>query len=344
MEKLIDLRSDTVTKPSPEMRRAMAEAEVGDDVFGEDPTVNALQEKSAELLGKEASIFVSSGTMANQLAIRAQTHHGDEIIADKNCHNFKYESGGVAALSGVLVHTIDGERGILRVEQIKEAIRPKDHHFAPTRLISLENTHNQGGGSIYPLEETIRIRELADERGLVMHLDGARLFNASVASGIAVKEYARYFESVSFCLSKGLGCPVGSMVAGSAELIDTVHRYRKMYGGGMRQVGILAAAGIYALDNNISRLKEDHDNAKELAGALHSIKGVTINPDEVETNIVIFDVAGTGREAQSVTNDLRARGVLMLPTAQTRIRAVTHLDVTVEDIGHAIEAIYQVLA
>jgi len=177
-----------------------------------------------------------------------------------------------------------------------------------------------------------------------MHLDGARLFNASVASGIEAREYARHFESVSFCLSKGLGCPVGSMVAGSAELIDTVHRYRKMYGGGMRQVGILAAAGIYVLDNNISRLKEDHDNAKELAGALHPLKGVTINPDEVETNIVIFDVAGTGREAQSVTNDLRTRGVLMLPIAQTRIRAVTHLDVTVEDIGHAIEAIHRVLA
>ncbi|NIO05809.1 MAG: low-specificity L-threonine aldolase [Proteobacteria bacterium] len=344
MQKLVDLRSDTVTKPSPEMRKAMVEAEVGDDVFGEDPTVNALQKKAAELLAKEASIFVSSGTMANQLAIRAQTHHGDEIIADKNCHNFKFESGGVAALSGVLVHTIEGERGILKVEQIKEAIRPKDHHFAITRLISLENTHNQGGGSIYPLEEIIRIRELADEEGLAMHLDGARLFNASVASGIAVKEYARYFDSVSFCLSKGLGCPVGSLVVGSAELIDKVHRYRKMYGGGMRQVGIIAAAGIYALDHNIPRLKEDHGNAKELSGALHRIKGVAINPEEVETNIVIFDVAGTGMDAQSVTDRLRERGVLVLPRSPTRVRAVTHLDVDVEDMGRAIEAIHQILS
>ncbi len=343
MPKLIDLRSDTVTKPSPEMRKAMAEAEVGDDVFGEDPTVNALQEKAAELLGKEAAIFVCSGTMANQVAIRAQTHHGDEIIADKNCHTFNCEAGGVAALSGVLVNTIEGNRGILTVDQIREAIRPEDHHFAPTRLISLENTHNRGGGSIYPLEEILKIHELAQEMGLLMHLDGARLFNASVASGIAVKEYARYFDSVSFCLSKGLGCPVGSLVVGSADLIDKVHRYRKMFGGGMRQVGIIAAAGIYALDHNISRLKEDHDNAKELAGAFHSIKGVTINPEEVETNIVIFDVVGTGMDAQSVTDRLRERGVLMLPISPTRVRAVTHLDVDVKDMGRAIEAIHQIL-
>lgn len=344
MARVIDLRSDTVTKPTAEMRRAMAEAEVGDDVYGEDPTVNALQDKAAKLLGKEAAIFVCSGTMANQLAIKAQTHHGDQIIADKNCHTFTSEAGAVAALSGVLVHTIEGERGILKVEQIKQAIRPKDHHFAPTHLISLENTHNRGGGSVYPLEEIAKIRELAQEVGLRMHLDGARLFNASVASGIQAREYARYFDSASFCLSKGLGCPVGSLVVGSAELIDTVHRFRKMFGGGMRQVGILAAAGIYALDNNISRLKEDHENAKELAGALHAIKGVAISPEEVETNIVIFDVAGTGMDAQSVTERLRACGVLMLPRSPTQIRAVTHLDVDAEDIGHAIETIHQVLS
>lgn len=344
MKKLIDLRSDTFTKPNPEMRRAMAEAEVGDDVFGEDPTVNALQTMAADLLAKEAAIFVCSGTMANQLAIRAQTHHGDEIIADKNCHTFNFESGAVAALSGVLVHTIEGKRGILEAWQIKEAVRPTDHHFAPTRLISLENTHNRGGGSVYPLEEIVKIHELADEMGLAMHLDGARLFNASVTSGIEAREYARYFDSVSFCLSKGLGCPVGSLVAGSAKLIDTVHRYRKMFGGGMRQAGILAAAGIYALEHNISRLKDDHDNAKKLAKALHAIKGVAIDPAEVETNIVIFDVAGTGMDAEDVTDRLKKRGVLMLPIAQTRIRAVTHLDVNREDIDQAIETILQVLS
>lgn len=320
----------------------MAEAEVGDDVFGEDPTVNELQKKAAKLLGKEASIFVCSGTMANQLAIKAQTHHGDEIIADKNCHTFNYEAGAVAALSGVLVHTIEGKRGILEVQQIKEVIRPKDHHFAQTRLICLENTHNRGGGSVYPLEEIVKIRKLAEETGLLMHLDGARLFNASVASGIEAKEYARYFDSVSFCLSKGLGCPVGSLVAGSARLIDTVHRYRKMFGGGMRQVGILAAAGIYAFEHNISRLKEDHDNAKELARALHAIKGVTINLEDVETNIVIFDVAGTGMDAYTVIDHLKQSGVLMLPISQTKIRAVTHLDVSDKDIDQAIETIRQV--
>ena len=344
MYEAIDLRSDTLTQPSAEMRRAIAEAEIGDDVFGEDPSVNALQEKAAQLLGKEAAIFVCSGTMGNQLAIRAQTQHGDEIIAEKDSHTINFEAGGVAALSGVLVNTLEGKRGILRVEQIKEAMRPKDHHFAPTRLICLENTHNRGGGSVYPLEEIVRIRDLAEETGLRMHLDGARLFNASVASGVEPREYARYFDSVSFCLSKGLGCPVGSVVGGSAELIDTVHRFRKMFGGGMRQAGILAAAGLYALKHNIARLKEDHDTAKTLARALHSIEGVSINPDEVETNIVIFEVAETGRDAQIITDLLKERGVLVFPISQTRIRAVTHLDVSRPDIEQAIEVLKEVLS
>jgi len=344
MQKVIDLRSDTLTKPSVEMRRAIAEAEVGDDVFGEDPSVNTLQEKAAELLGKEAAIFVCSGTMANQLAIRAQTHHGDEIIVDKNCHTFNLEAGGTAALSGVLVRTLEGKRGILEVQQIKEAIRPTDHHFAQTRLICLENTHNRGGGSVYPLEEIVRIREFAEQKGLLMHLDGARLFNASVASGIEPREYARYFDSVSFCLSKGLGCPVGSLVVGSVKLMDTVHRFRKMFGGGMRQAGILAAAGIYALEHNISRLKEDHDKAKKLARALHTLEGVTINPEQVETNIVIFDVAETGRDAQAVIDHLTQHGVLMSSRSQTQIRAVTHLDVSHDDIDQASDILRRVLS
>ncbi|MBW2056049.1 MAG: low-specificity L-threonine aldolase [Deltaproteobacteria bacterium] len=344
MNRPIDLRSDTVTRPTPEMRRAMAEAEVGDDVFGEDPTVNALQAMAAELLGKEAAIFVCSGTMANQLAIMAQTHHGDEIIADRNCHTFNFESGGVAALSGVLVHPIDGRRGILESRQVREAIRPADHHFARTGLICLENTHNRGGGSVYPLEEIIRIHEVAREAGIPMHLDGARLFNASVASGIEAREYARYFDSVSFCLSKGLGCPVGSVVAGSSELIDRVHRYRKMVGGGMRQAGILAAAGIYALEHNIARLKDDHDNARRLATALHGVKGVAVNPAEVDTNIVIFDVSGTGTDAGELTHRLEGNGVLMLPVSHTRIRAVTHLDVASRDIEQAIEIVNEVFS
>lgn len=344
MVRTVDLRSDTVTKPSAEMRQAIAEAPVGDDVFGEDPTVNRLQEKSAAILGKEAAIFVCSGTMANQLAIMAQTRHGDEIIADRNCHTFNYESGGVAALSGVTIHTIEGRRGILTVEQVRAAIRPPDHHYAPTRLICLENTHNRGGGSVYPLEEILKIRELAAEQGLLMHLDGARLFNAAVASGIDAREYARPFDSVCFCLSKGLGCPVGSVVVGSATLIDSVHRFRKMVGGGMRQIGILAAAGLYALEHNISRLKQDHDHAKMLARALHTMKGITVNPDEIETNIVIFDVAEAGMDAFEVVDQIKKQGVLLLPIAQTRIRAVTHLDVNEEDINQAIDAISRVLS
>jgi threonine aldolase len=344
MSTVIDLRSDTVTKPTPAMRQAIAEAPVGDDVFGEDPTVNQLQAKAAELLGKEDALFVCSGTMANLLAIMAQTHLGDEVIADRNCHSFNYESGGAAALSGVTIHTIEGRRGILTVQQVRDAIRPPDHHYAPTRLICLENTHNRGGGSVYPLEEILRIRELAVERGLLMHLDGARLFNASVASGIDASEYARPFDSVCFCLSKGLGCPVGSLVVGSTSLIDRVHRFRKMVGGGMRQVGILAAAGLYALEHNISRLKQDHDHAKALGRALHTMKKITINPSEVETNIVIFDVAGTGMDAPDVVDRLKRQGVLMLPISQTRIRAVTHLGVSETDINQAIDALGKVLS
>ena len=344
MPAVIDLRSDTVTKPTPAMRQAIAEAPVGDDVFGEDPTVNELQAKAAELLGKEDALFVCSGTMANQLAIMAQTHPGDEIIADRNCHSFNYESGGAAALSGVTIHTIEGRRGILTVQQVRDAIRPPDHHYAPTRLICLENTHNRGGGSVYPLEEILKIRELTDEKGLLMHLDGARLFNASVASGIDVKEYARPFDSVCFCLSKGLGCPVGSLVVGSARLIDRVHRFRQMVGGGMRQIGILAAAGLYALEHNISRLKQDHDHAKALGRALHTMEKVTINPGEVETNIVIFDVAETGMDAPEVVDRLKRQSVLMLPISQTRIRAVTHLDVSEADINQAIDALGKVLS
>jgi len=344
MEKMIDLRSDTVTKPSPEMRRAMANAEVGDDVFGEDPTINALQRKAAEILGKETAIFVCSGTMANQLAIRAQTQPGDEIITEGNSHCFNNEGGAAAALSGVQIHAIQGKRGVMEAWQIEEAIRPFDHHYPTTRLICIENTHNRGGGTIYPLEKIEDIHKLAKQRGLRMHLDGARLFNASVASGIEAREYARYFDSVSFCLSKGLGCPVGSLVTGPAQLIDSVHRFRKMYGGGMRQAGILAAAGIYALDHNVARLERDHDNAKKLAQALHTIQGISINCEEIETNILIFNVTGTGLSAQEIVTRLQKQKVLMLPVSKTSIRAVTHLNVDEEDIDHAITVIRRVFS
>jgi threonine aldolase len=344
MKDFIDLRSDTVTKPTPPMRKAMAEAEVGDDVFGEDPTVNALQEKVAKLMGKETAIFVPSGTMANQLAIKSHTQPGDEVIIEATSHPYNFEGGAGAALSGVQFYCLKGLRGILDASQIEEAIRSEDHHFPVTRLICLENTHNRGGGSIYPIEKIAQIYRLAKSKGLLIHLDGARLWNASVATGIKPHEYAQWADSVSVCLSKGLGAPIGSIVAGSKTFIDRVHRFRKMFGGGMRQVGIIAAAGIYALDHHFERLKEDHQNAKHLALGLKELKGVSIDPDQVETNIIIFNIANTGMTAPQMAEAMKRNGVLIHPIGKTQIRLVTHLDVSSEDIEKALKAFEKVLA
>ncbi len=343
MKDFIDLRSDTVTQPTPAMRKAMAEAEVGDDVFGEDPTVNALQEKVAKILWKEAAIYVPSGTMANQLSIRSHTQPGDEVIIEVTSHPYNFEGGGGAALSGIQFHCLKGMRGILDAPQIEEAIRPDDHHFPPTRLICLENTHNRGGGSIYPIGKMGEIYQLAKSRGLLVHLDGARLWNASVASGIQPYEYAQWADSVSVCLSKGLGAPIGSLVAGSKPFIDRVHRFRKMFGGGMRQAGIIAAAGVYALDHHIERLKEDHQNAKRLALGLKPLRGISIHPEHVETNIVIFDVTDTGMTAPQVTEAMKREGVLIHAFGKTQIRLVTHLDVSAGDIEKALKAFEKVL-
>jgi threonine aldolase len=343
MKGFIDLRSDTVTKPTSAMRKAMAEAEVGDDVFGEDPTVNALQGKVAKILGKEAAIFVPTGTMANQLSIRSHTQPGDEVIVEVSSHPYNFEGGGGSALSGIQFHCLVGIRGILDASQIEEAIRPDDHHFPITRLVCLENTHNRGGGSIYPISKMGEIYRLAKSRGLLVHLDGARLWNASVAAGVQPHEYAQWADSVSVCLSKGLGAPVGSLVAGSRPFIDRVHRFRKMFGGGMRQVGIIAAAGIYALDHHMERLKEDHQNAKRLALGLKELKGISINPDHVETNMVIFDVVNTGMTAPQVTEAMKREGVLIHAFGKTHIRLVTHLDVSNEDIDRGLQAFEKVL-
>lgn len=343
MKDFIDLRSDTVTKPSPAMRKAMADAEVGDDVFGEDPTVNHLQEKVANILEKEASIFVPSGTMANQLAIKSHTQSGDEVIIEATAHPYNFEGGASAALSGIQFYCIKGARGILDASQVEEAIRPDDHHYPVTRLICLENTHNRGGGSIYPIDKIEGISRLARSKGLMLHLDGARLWNASVATGIKPHEYAKWADSVSVCLSKGLGAPVGSLVAGTKTFIDRVHRFRKMFGGGMRQAGIIAAAGIYALDHNLERLREDHQNAKRLALGLHEIKGVFINPEHVETNILIFDVAKTGMTPVEIKEALKKEGILILAVGKTQIRLVTHLDVSSEDMEIALNAFRKVL-
>jgi len=343
MKDFIDLRSDTVTRPTSAMRKTMAEAEVGDDVFGEDPTVNTLQERVAGLLGKEAALFVPSGTMANQLSIKSHAQPGDEVIIESSSHPYNFEGGAGAALSGVQFHCLKGVRGILEAFQIEEAIRPFDHHFPVTKLICLENTHNRGGGTIYPIEKMKEIYRLTQSKGLLLHLDGARLWNASVATGIKPNEYAQWTDSVSVCLSKGLGAPIGSLVAGSKSFIDRVHRFRKMFGGGMRQVGIIAAAGIYAMDHHLERLKEDHQNAKRLAVGLKECKGISIEPKYVETNIVIFDVAETGLDASQLTKEMKKEGILIHAFGKTQIRLVTHLDVGAVDIEKALKAFEKVL-
>ncbi len=336
---LIDLRSDTVTKPTPEMRKAMMEAEVGDDVLGEDPTINALQEKAARLLGKEAAIFVASGTMGNQLSIKAHTQPGDDVIIEAGSHAMNLEGGASAVLSAVQFSAIPGSRGIFDAEQVEAAIRADDVHLPVSRLIVIENTHNRGGGSVFPLKNILRIREVAGRRGLRMHMDGARLWNACVASGISPADYAAPFDSVSVCLSKGLGCPAGSLVAGSRDFIKRVHRFRKMVGGGMRQIGFLGAAGIYALDHHINRLEEDHRKARRLAAGLAKVKNVLIRPEEVETNILYFDVSPAERTAQEVAAAVREKGLRVHPTSKTRIRCVAHLDVSLADMDRAVEII-----
>jgi threonine aldolase len=333
---MIDLRSDTVTKPSPAMREAMARAPVGDDVYGEDPTVNRLQEMVADLLGKTAAIFVPSGTMANQLSIRAQTQPGQEVIVEGTAHIVRYEQGAAAALAGVQLHWVRGERGLVTAEQIETAIRPKDTHTIPTALICLENTHNSGGGSIYPVGAIDAIRSVAQRYSIPMHLDGARLFNAVVATGIPAADYARHFETVSVCLSKGLGAPVGSLIATSdPTLLDKLRRFRRMYGGAMRQAGILAAAGIYALEHNIARLKEDHSHATRLAEVLQTIPSVSLSRAHVETNIIVFEVKDNGRSPVQLVTDLKQAGVLVNAVGARRFRAVTHLDISGEDIEEA---------
>jgi threonine aldolase len=333
---MIDLRSDTVTKPSLAMRDAMARAPVGDDVYGEDPTVNRLQEMAAGLLGKTAAIFVPSGTMANQLSIRAQTQPGQEVIVESTAHIVRYEQGAAAALSGVQLHWVRGERGLVTAEHIETAIRPKDPHTIPTALICLENTHNNGGGSIYPLATIEAIRSVAQRHGIPMHLDGARLFNAVVATGIPAADYARHFETVSVCLSKGLGAPVGSLIATSdLTLLDRLRRFRRMYGGAMRQAGIVAAAGLYALEYNMARIKEDHDHATRLAQILHTIPSVSLNPTHVETNIIVFEVKDNGRSPAQLVTELKQAGLLVNAIGGRNFRAVTHLDISAQDIEEA---------
>lgn len=335
---LVDLRSDTVTRPTPAMREAMARAEVGDDVLGDDPTVIALQERVARLMGKEAACFVPSGTMANQTAIRAHTEPGDEVICHEDSHIIHYETGSPAALSGVMVHPLRGERGQFDAPDVDAAVRPAQHHYAASRLLIVENTHNRGGGSVWPMDRIEAVTAAARRRGLRCHLDGARIWNASAATGIEPAAYARHFDTVSCCFSKGLGAPAGSAVAGSAAVIARVHRFRKMFGGTMRQTGVLAAACIHALDRHVGRLSDDHARARRLAALVAETPGLRV-PAAVETNMVFVDIDPRLGTAADLCAALRQRGVLALPNLSHRVRLVLHLDVSdagVERAGAAI--------
>lgn len=342
--KYIDLRSDTVTKPSKGMREAMANAEVGDDVFGEDPTVNALQKRCAEITGKEAALYVPSGCMANQLAIKSQTNPADEVIVEAESHILNYETSAPAFISHVQVLPVNGNHGTITSEQINKYLRPKAYYFPVTKLICLENTHNRAGGTIYPLDEIKKIRELALGENIRMHMDGARIFNASVETGIKVKEYASYFDSISFCFSKGLGAPVGSILCSDSETIAIAHRFRKIIGGGMRQAGILAAGAMYALDNNIERLKIDNARAKRFAKKLSEMNSVSIDLPYVQTNIIIFRINKPPAEVEKFKSDLKNNGVLVSDGSFGSLRAVFHLDVSDDETDEAIGIFDKLLA
>ncbi len=323
---IIDFRSDTVTRPTPRMLEAMMNAEVGDDVFGEDAAVNKLEAFAADMFGMEAGIFCASGTMTNQIAIKCHTQPADEVICERQSHVYQYEGGGIAFNSGCQVNLIDGDRGRVTAEEIGAAINPDDVHKPPSRLVCLENTSNRGGGSCYDIHELEKIRELCGERNLKLHLDGARLFNAMVARNEAPAVYGKLFDSISVCLSKGLGAPVGSVLLGKKEFIRKARRIRKLLGGGMRQAGYLAAAGLYALQYHVARLSEDHRHAQQIAKALeapHFVK--TILP--AETNIIIFEV-NPPYTARQVTDKLKEKGVLVYAISPTRVRLVLHLDIT----------------
>ncbi|OLD57508.1 MAG: low specificity L-threonine aldolase [Acidobacteria bacterium 13_1_20CM_2_57_8] len=340
---VIDLRSDTVTKPSPEMRRAMAEAEVGDDVFLEDPTINRLQDRAAHIFGREAALFVPSGSMGNLTCIIAQTRPGQEIICEEAGHVYNYEMASMSAIAGVLPRIVTGQDGILSWETISKAIRPKIYYRPQTALISLENTHNMAGGTVYPTKLALEICDKAHDLGIPVHLDGARIFNAATYLGEDVAEMTKKFDSVQFCLSKGLGAPVGSLIVGSRVFIERCRSIRKMLGGGMRQAGVLAAAGLVALEKGPRRLQIDHDNAKFLATQLAGIPGITLDPAKVQTNIVIFDLKKSGSSSADFLQALAKRNVLAVPVDNERVRMVAHLDVDRTGIETAANSVREVL-
>ena len=337
----VDLRSDTVTRPTAAMRRALAEAEVGDDVFGDDPTVIALERRVAALAGMEAALFVPSGTMGNQLAVHVLTHPADEVLLEAESHIYFYEQGGIATNSGCLAHPVRGERGVLPLDAIVAALRDENDHVARVTLVCAENTHNRDGGAIVPLERLRALAALARERGLRVHLDGARLWNASVATGVPIADWAATADTLMMCFSKGLGAPVGSILVGRAEHIHAARRARKRWGGGMRQVGILAAACLHALDHHVARLAEDHVRAKRLAGGLRSLPGVRVVPPD--TNIVYLNLEPPAPDARALVAAMAERGVRVSAYGPRRVRAITHLDVDDAGIERALVAFRDVL-
>jgi threonine aldolase len=324
---VIDMRSDTVTKPTPGMRRAMADAEVGDDMSGEDPTVNKLEALMAELLGKEAAVFACSGTQSNQMGVRTHCFPGDELLIESTGHIANFEQGGPAALSGVTCRLINGINGMLDVPQLEGKIRADNQHLCVTRLVCLENTTNVGGGRAYPVEQIERVCDWAHKNELMVHLDGARLFNAVVVTGVPSAEICRQIDTISICFSKGLGCPMGSVLVGSKDQIAKARRIRKLFGGALRQAGIVAAAALYAMEHHVERLAIDHDNAKVFAEAIHNIEGIILNPADVETNLVFFDVDPDHGSAAQLSAQLKMRGVRINASGSQRLRACTHLDI-----------------
>ena len=340
---MIDLRSDTVTKPTPAMRRAMAEAEVGDDVYGEDPTINRLEHRAADIMGKEAALFVPTGTMGNVIGIKLHAQPGDEVVCDNHAHILDWEMGTHASFSGVTLRAVPSSDGILRWCDIEPALREPDSFCSRTAVVHLEHPHNMGGGTLYPIDELDHIGAGAHARGMKVHVDGARIFNAAAASGLPPARIVAAADTVMFCLSKGLGAPVGSVLAGTAEAIRRARVYRKQLGGGMRQAGVLAAAGLIALEEMPARLSEDHANARLLAHGVAQLPGISIDPSKVVTNIVIFDIAATGLAPDEFVAAAKTRGVLIAGVGGTRIRAVTHLDVSRADCEYAIEAIAQAI-
>ncbi len=338
----LDFRSDTVTRPTAGMRRAMAEAVVGDDVFGEDPTVRRLQDQIAAMLGKEAALFVPSGTMSNLIAVRLHCRPGDELICEAGSHVYIYEQGGYAQINGTAVWPVHGRYGILSLEQVEGAIRDDNPHLPRTRLLCLENTHNRGGGRIQPYETLAELCGWARDHGLRTHLDGARLFNAVVATGIEAPRWTRHFDTVGVCFSKGLGAPVGSALAGSKALVAEAVRHRKVLGGGMRQAGVLAAAALYALEHHVARLAEDHANAQRLADGLRRQDRLRLEPDAIDTNIVYFRVDPACGTAAEFCAALARHGLRMLPLGPALVRAVTHLDVCRDDVDRALQIVAEV--